>query len=202
MSDLYEPANSRGIISKVFILIIFLLLSSTLVFSQTNEKHKQPDPRLHHEVKGDDYVPVSRDNMGRSPAYNYSMSGIVTHQVNVDANGLNIVGDAANEPSMAIDPNDHSKMTIGWRQFNTVTNNFRQAGYAYTTDGGQTWTFPGVIQPGFFRSDPVLDYDREGNFYYNSLTNNPDYYCKVFKSTNGGESWTMEWMLTAVINNG
>ena len=99
------------------------------------------------------------------------------------------MGDAANEPSIAIDPNDHNKMMIGWRQFNSVSNNFRQAGYGYTTDNGQTWTFPGVIQPGFFRSDPVLDYDVDGNFYYNSLTNNPDYYCKVFKSSNGGESW-------------
>ena len=80
-------------------------------------------------------------------------------------------------------------MVIGWRQFNTVTNNFRQNGYGYTTDGGQSWTFPGVITPGIFRSDPVLDYDVDGNFYYNSLTNDPDYYCKVFKSTNGGSSW-------------
>jgi hypothetical protein len=179
-------------ITRLFsFLIIIVLISPNLIFSQTNEEQngKRPDPRLHHEVKDDDYVPVSRDDLGRSPAYHYTNAGITTVQVNVDANGLNIVGDAANEPSMAIDPNDHNKMVIGWRQFNTVTNNFRQAGYGYTTDDGQTWTFPGVIQPGFFRSDPVLDYDVNGNFYYNSLTNNPDYYCKVFKSSNGGESW-------------
>ena len=50
-----------------------------------------------------------------------------------------------NEPSMAIDPTNPDKMVIGWRQFNTVQNSFRQAGYAYTLDGGDTWTFPGVI---------------------------------------------------------
>ena len=34
--------------------------------------------------------------------------------------GNNIVGDAANEPSIAVDPTDGNKMTIGWRQFNSV----------------------------------------------------------------------------------
>jgi hypothetical protein len=80
-------------------------------------------------------------------------------------------------------------MAIGWRQFNTINNNFRQAGYGFTTNGGQTWTFPGVIEPGIFRSDPVLDADAEGNFYYNSLTNNPTFLCDVFKSSDGGSSW-------------
>ena len=191
MSSVSEPKKMNFITRLFSFLIIIVLISPNLIFSQTNEEQngKRPDPRLHHEVKDDDYVPVSRDDLGRSPAYHYTNAGITTVQVNVDANGLNIVGDAANEPSMAIDPNDHNKMVIGWRQFNSVSNNFRQAGYGYTTDDGQTWTFPGVIQPGFFRSDPVLDYDVDGNFYYNSLTNNPDYYCKVFKSSNGGESW-------------
>ena len=181
----------NNVAKVIFFLEIFLFITPNLIFSQTNNQQKRNsiDPSLHHEVKDDEYIPISRDDLGRSPAYNYSMSNITTVQVNVDANGQNIVGDAANEPSIAIDPNDHNKMVIGWRQFNSVTNNFRQAGYAYTTNGGQTWTFPGVIEPGIFRSDPVLDYDVDGNFYYNSLTNDPDYYCKVFKSSTGGSSW-------------
>jgi hypothetical protein len=80
-------------------------------------------------------------------------------------------------------------MTIGWRQFNTVTNNFRQAGYGFTINAGQTWTFPGVIEPGVFRSDPVLDSDADGNIYYNSLTNDPVFFCDVFKSNDGGSTW-------------
>jgi len=52
-----------------------------------------------------------------------------SYQVNVDANGHNILGDAANEPSIAVDPTNLSKMTIGWRQFNSVTSNFRQGGW-------------------------------------------------------------------------
>ena len=90
-------------------------------------------------------------------------------QVNVDANGNNIVGDAANEPSIAVDPTDLNKMTIGWRQFNSVASNFRQGGYGYTTDGGTTWTFPGVLENNVFRSDPVLNSNETGNFFYLSL---------------------------------
>ena len=191
MNYLPEEKKFTNLVRLVFLLIMFFLISPNLIFSQTNEqkKDKTPDPRLHHEVQDDDYIPVSRDEQGRSPAYNYTMSNITTHQVNVDGSGQNIVGDAANEPSLAVDPTNRNNIVIGWRQFNTVSSNFRQAGYGFTTNGGQTWTFPGVIEQGVFRSDPVLDNDVDGNFYYNSLTNNPDYYCKVFKSSTGGSSW-------------
>jgi len=175
------------ILSSILLSLILLITSPVLTFSQ-NQKNK-PDPRFHHEVKEDDFVPVSTDLMGRSPAYRYSSADIITVQVNVSSTGQNIVGDAANEPSIAINRNNPNIMAIGWRQFNSVNNNFRQAGYAYTLNGGANWIFPGVIQPGIFRSDPVLGSDEQGNFYYNSLTNDPDYYCKVFKSSTGGTSW-------------
>jgi hypothetical protein len=87
----------------------------------------------------------------------------VSYQVNVGANGQNIVGDAANEPSIAVDPTDNNKMTIGWRQFDSVQSNFRQGGWGFTSDGGFNWTFPGVLEPGVFRSDPVL-YSNETTF--------------------------------------
>ena len=181
----------NNLIKSILFLIVVFLVSSDLIFSQTTKqkKVKAPDPTAHNEIKDDDYIPVLRKDQGRSLAYKYSMSGIVTVQVNVDENGQNIVGDAANEPSIAVDPNDPNRMVIGWRQFNTITNSFRQAGYGYSKDGGQTWTFPGVIEPGIFRSDPVLEADAEGNFYYNSLTNTPDFFCDVFKSNNGGSTW-------------
>ena len=192
MNHIYEKKGFYSFRS-VFFLVIFFIVSPGLIFSQINRKQKitPPSPTLHHEVKDDNYIPTSRETQGRSPAYNYAMSNIFTVQVNVDANGQNIVGDAANEPSMAIDPGDNNKIVIGWRQFNTVSSNFRQAGYGYTTNGGLTWTFPGVINAGIFRSDPVLDADNYGNFYYNSLTNDPDYFCKVFKSSTGGSSWNV-----------
>ncbi len=95
--------------------------------------------------------------------------GFTSVQVNVDAEGMNISGDAANEPSIAVDPLDPKRMAIGWRQFDSVSSNFRQAGWGWSRDRGASWTFPGVLTPGVFRSDPVLDADGEGRFYYYSL---------------------------------
>ena len=107
-------------------------------------------------------------------------------QMNTNALGMDIVGDAANEPSLAVDPNNPNHMAVGWRQFDTITSNFRQAGVAYTTDGGHTWT-KSVLTPGIFRSDPCLRADADGNFYYSSLSQ--DFTAQVFKSTNGGATW-------------
>jgi hypothetical protein len=142
---------------------------------------------MHHEKIDDPYVYVDRDTMPKSPAYNTRRSDIRTTQVNVDASGNNIVGDAGNEPSLAIDPTNPNRIVIGWRQFDAITSNFRQAGYGYSTDGGLSFTSPGPIDPGIFRSDPVLDFDGDGNFYYNSLQSSFD--CDVFKIEDGGVDW-------------
>ncbi len=109
-------------------------------------------------------------------------------QVNVDRNGRNIPSDAANEPSIAVDLLNPDRIAIGWRQFDSVNSNFRQAGWGHTQDGGLTWTFPGKLTPGFFRSDPVLDSDAEGIFYYYSLDGNMC--CQMFISDDGGVSWS------------
>ena len=172
-------------------LLLTLLFLSVIINAQDKKKLTLQNQSAlgHHEVKDDDYAPVSRESQERSPAYTFMNSSILTVQVNVDEYGQNIVGDAANEPSIAVDPTDLNKMVIGWRQFNTVSSNFRQAGYAYTTNGGLNWNFPGEIQSGIFRSDPVLDYDNQGNFYYNSLSTDPDFNCHVFKSVDGGSTW-------------
>lgn len=117
--------------------------------------------------------------------------GRFTHrQVNVGGGGTNIRNDAANEPSIAVDPTNPARMVIGWRQFDTITSNFRQAGYGWTNDGGVTWT-TGKIQPGVFRSDPVLGVDATGKFLYNSLTSDAsnNLSVQVFPSFTGGASW-------------
>ena len=134
-------------------------------------------------------APVGTYRLETSPRLISPYGGFISYQVNVDQNGNNIVGDAANEPSIAVDPTNGNKIAIGWRQFNTWTSNFRQSGYGYTTDAGIHWHFPGTLQPGVFRSDPVLDYDDTGNFYYLSLLVNT--FCgDIWRSTNGGQSWT------------
>ena len=77
-------------------------------------------------------------------------------------------------------------MVIGWRQFDTIASNFRQAGVGYSTDGGATWV-AGKIEPGVFRSDPVLGVNATGKFFYNSLHGNLT--TRVFPSSNGGATW-------------
>ena len=118
----------------------------------------------------------------------HSPFGLLTSvQVNVNSLGQNIVGDAANEPSIAVDPNNPNNIAIAWRQFNDVASNFREAGYAYSTDGGKTWTFPGVLENNVFRSDPVLALDPIGNFYYLSLLET--FYDTLWGSSNWGQAW-------------
>ncbi len=126
--------------------------------------------------------------LGTSPRMISPYGVFISYQVNVDAQGNNILGDAANEPSIAVDPTDGNKMTVGWRQFNSVQSDFRQGGWGFTTDAGVTWTFPGVLENNVFRSDPVLDSNETGTFFYLSLGES---FCDdIWGSTNGGQSWT------------
>ena len=112
-----------------------------------------------------------------------------SRQVNVGPTGQNITADAANEPSITIDPTNPSRMAVGWRQFDSVFSNFREAGWGYTTNGGTSWTFPGVLENNVFRSDPVLASNVAGNFFYLSLTGNP-LFTDLWRSLNGGQFWT------------
>ncbi|MCU0343651.1 MAG: T9SS type A sorting domain-containing protein [Ignavibacterium sp.] len=187
--------NSLGI--KTLLTIISVVFFSSFEI-KTNFIHSQndlkktrsvPDRTFHNEIVEEEFIPINRDNQLRSPAYRFSSMEITTVQVNVDENGNNIIGDAANEPSIAVDPTNLNRMAIGWRQFNTISSSFRQAGFGYSIDGGMNWTFPGVIESGIFRSDPVLESDAQGNFYYNSLTNSPEFLCTVFRSSTGGADW-------------
>jgi hypothetical protein len=123
-----------------------------------------------------------------SPRMISPFGGFISYQVNVDQNGQNILGDAANECTISVDPTNTSRMTIGWRQFNSVSSNFRQGGWGYTTNGGMNWTFPGVLENNVFRSDPVTNSNETGTFFYLSLLQT---FCEnMYRSTNGGQSWT------------
>lgn len=167
-------------------------LSGVIVMLLTGISHAdaQQLSQGHQETPDDPYIRVSRQEAGTAPPAVVVMNGFTSVQVNVDSGGNNILGDAANEPSIAIDPTNPDRMAIGWRQFDTIVSNFRQAGYGYTDDGGQTWTFPGVIEPGVFRSDPVLDADSGGNFVYDSLTSAGGDFCTdTYISADGGQSW-------------
>lgn len=175
-----------------YFILISLLILSTKTYAQNDQQEKQILPweveRI-DEIPNNPYIPVQRDQQLRSPAYKISIIDFFAVQVNVDEFGQNIVGDAANEPSLAIDPANPNNMAIGWRQFDTVSSDFRQAGYAYSTDAGQTWNFPGNIEPGIFRSDPVLGANKNSKFFYYSLSTSGSYTCELFNSVDGGATW-------------
>jgi len=152
---------------------------------QAEPTHKAP---RNEPLEKYDNPPAPPRKMETSPRMTSQLGVFTSYQANVDQNGQNIVGDAANECAISVDPTDGNKMTIAWRQFNNVTSNFRQGGWGYTTDGGLTWTFPDVLENNVFRSDPVTSSNETGTFFYLSLLQT---FCDdMWRSTNGGQSWT------------
>ncbi len=167
-------------------LLLSLLTANTP--GQAQDDADQPPPRGPIEQYGDPPAPPRpRQTCPPLPPEDLRVGGFQSVQVNVDANGDNIVGDAANEPSLTIDPINPNRLAIAWRQFDSIDSNFRQAGRAYSTDAGRSWVFPGVLTPGTFRSDPVLAADANGFFYYFSLQS--DYDCDLFTSADAGITW-------------
>ncbi len=169
------------------ILCVFGLSNS--LQSQNSKSDREKLAR--QEMTGDLEKPAERNDIVTGPAYRAEGSNYFTTQVNITENGENILLDAANEPSIAVDPNNPDRMMIGWRQFGTVFSSFRQAGYAYTLDGGETWVAPEPIDADVFRSDPVLEVDNNGVFYYNSLTYDgfSDFTIDVYRTTETGVEW-------------
>jgi hypothetical protein len=171
---------------RLGLLTTISLLLAAAASSQTVARKPLPTEPLE---KYDNPPPaVAAPVLGISPALVSRLGPYISYQVNVDANGNNRVGDAANEPSICIDRHNTDRMSIGWRQFNSVASNFRQAGFAYTTNGGTRWIAPGVLENNVFRSDPVLNSDTVGRFFYLSLLQN--FFDDLWRSITGGQSWT------------
>ena len=173
---------------STFLLSLFLVpLASGQLAPTTRVPRNEPLEKY-------DNPPAPHRTMGTSPRMISQFGSFTSFQVNVDANHQNIIGDAANECVISVDPTNGNKKTIVWRQFNDVTSNFRQGGWGYTTDGGATWTFPGVLENNVFRSDPVTKSDEVGNFFYLSLQSdvNTSFFCDdLWRSLNGGQTWTL-----------
>ena len=148
------------------------------------ERNRQFFTEAHEKVQDPPIYIYRREATGRMVS---QFGAFTSYQVNVDANGNNITNDAANEPSICVDPTNHNRMAIGWRQFNSIASNFRQAGWAYTSNGGSRWTFPGVLENNVFRSDPVLGTDDSGHFFYLSLLQT--FFVDMWRSLIGGQSW-------------
>src|SRR5438067_5016123 len=168
------------VVSAVSLVSLALLPSASAQRRTSQLNPKQPLERY-------DMPPAYIYRLESSPRMISPYDVFTSFQVNVGANGNNIVGDAANEPAIAVNPTDGNKIAIGWRQFDSVLSNFRQGGWGYTTDAGITWTFPGVLEDNVFRSDPVLYSDETGKFFYLSLL---ETLCDdIWGSSNGAQSW-------------
>jgi hypothetical protein len=180
-----------NLLSASFTTLMLMALLTIIPSSLVAQKQNTDKRYMHKEVINDPYLPILPKDYQTSPAYSSRSSIFFTTQVNVNEDGENILFDAANEPSIAFDPTNPDRIVIGWRQFDNVASNFRQAGYGYSTDAGLTWTSPEPIDAGVFRSDPVLEYDENGNFYYNSLTYNQygDFITDIYRIEDGGVVW-------------
>ncbi len=170
--------------------LLCLLLTYANASTQ-NTPHETWGQQPANEVKSL-YLPVNNKTAAKVVS---TLDVYNSYQVNLSTSGLDIIADAANEPSIAVNPINPLQMAIGWRQFNRTRSDFRQAGAAYSNDGGKTWHNAGPIEPGVFRSDPVLSSDAEGRFFYQSLkvlnlnSNNPDFRVDQWQSNNGGRTW-------------
>ena len=162
----------------------FILIS---IVSVASSQTLGPKPLPKEPLEKYDNPPPLAPAVGTSPGLISRFGPYTSYQVNVNANGNNIVGDAANEPSICVDPTNRNKMSIGWRQFDSIASNFRQAGFAHTINGGRTWISASVLQRDVFRSDPVLNSDSAGRFFYLSLLQT--FFDDLWRSLNGGQSW-------------
>src|SRR5882672_10042300 len=155
-----------SVMRSSLVAITSLIILPLVSIASDQTEGRRPLPTEPMEEYDNPPAPSPLWGIGVSPGMVFQEGPFTSHQVNVNSSGMNITGDAANEPSIAVDPTNRSRMVIGWRQFDSVTSNFRQAGWGYTSNGGMTWTFPGVLESGVFRSDPVLGADDTGRFYY------------------------------------
>ena len=82
-------------------------------FSQTVARKPLPTEPLE---KYDNPPAVAAPVLAISPALVSQFGPYTSYQVNVDANGNNMVGDAANEPSLCVDPNNKKEEIYARRE--------------------------------------------------------------------------------------
>ncbi|MEA2564143.1 MAG: hypothetical protein QOH06_5647 [Acidobacteriota bacterium] len=103
------------------------------------------------------------------------------------------------EPYLAIDPAKETRLLAGYQEGRFTTGGARALTYAWSRNGGRTWTealVPGLTRAsgGIFEkaSDPWVAFGPGGRAYYCSLLfneTNPDNGVYVSVSQNGGRSW-------------
>ena len=99
---MFISALFRLQLAVVFALMLF---AASANFGQ--QSHRRPRPT--EALEKYDQPPAPFGGTGVSPARESVFGGFVSHQVNVNADGMNITGDAANEPSICVDPTNRAR---------------------------------------------------------------------------------------------
>ena len=167
---------------------ISILLVSIASMATASGQAPTWNPHTNRQVEKYDNPPALIYRLDTSPRMVSPHGVFISYQVNVDANGNNIVGDAANECTISVDPTNSTRwQSVGDSSTTLHPTSVRVDG-AIQLMRGVHWTFPGVLENNVFRSDPVTDSDETGTFFYLSLLQT---FCEnMYRSTNGGQSWT------------
>ena len=130
--------------------------------------------------------PADPSQRAATPFEHSPHSASIGAQVNVNEEGLNVRGDAASSPSMAIDPSNPNRIVIVWRQFDAVNSNFARLGLAYSRDAGRSWTVPPPVLPGRFVEEVTVATDADGAFTAIGQSRSQ---ISTLRSTDGGATW-------------
>src|SRR6516162_3764209 len=114
------------LLTATYLLTAMVAISPFTLGTASGQLGPTLDPHTNKPLEKYDNSPAYIYRLETSPRMVSPHGAFISYQVNVDANGNNIVGDAANECSISVDPTNINKMAIGWRQFDSVLSNFRQ----------------------------------------------------------------------------
>lgn len=164
---------------KKLLLLILLISFAFLTYAQDNELHA-----------------FDLNHSGVYPLKDYSDSPMFAD--------YNISAESApqNEPTVRISRTDPNIVVAAWRDFRLgwqEPNVERRIGYAYSVDGGITWSesqlLPDPLPNHLSQSDPVLTSDASGHFYLSSTSRQPvmnyDRDMLLYKSTDNGQTFSL-----------
>lgn len=100
---------------------------------RTSQASRTTDKRGDHfeETEGTPRTQVRGAGRAMSPATVITLGRVTSVQADAGGAGNNIVADATNEPSIAVDLDDSGRMAIGRRGFASNTDSSRQPGCEY-----------------------------------------------------------------------
>ncbi len=161
---------------RILLYVFFLFVFVTALFAQTDN---EPHSVLHQQRFAESTYQDSYDNL-------------LFVNINFTQNA-----NPQNEPSVRISRTNPNYVVVAWRDFRLGYNPpIRRIGYAYSTNGGSTWSpplmLPDPMPEHATQSDPVLTSDNNGYFYLATTSReqtNTRGETVIYRSTNNGANW-------------